>query len=210
MIDSFEITAVDQRFAPFYADSFGERFPSGHDAVFSMVNPRDLAQWRELMHAHGGTETMAMNETELTEARLVPAFECAWNHTTLMALRKDKSWTNLQTVYSWPLDLDLVDRQMARYGDEVLMHHEFGRDSHGFVVFALPLVSYFDRDRIYEIIAEHEADGCLVFDNHVFTIEEGGMKTIDESQINLKKEADPHGLMNPGKTQGWKPEYVRP
>ena len=209
-IDSFEITAVDQRFAPFYADSFGDRFPSGQDAVFSMVNPQDLQKWRELMQVHGGTETMAMTEAELTAARLVPAFECAWNHTTLMALRKDKSWTNLQTVYSWPLDLDLVDRQMARYGDEVLMHHEFGRDSQGYVVFALPLVSYFDRDRIYEIIAEHEADGCLVFDNHVFTIEEGGMKTIDASQINLKKEADPHGLMNPGKTQGWKPEYVKP
>ncbi len=209
-LDVFEITAVDQRFAPFYADAFGERFPLGHDAVFSMVNPRDLEGWRTLMREHGGTETMALTETEVDAQGLVPAFECAWNHTTLMALRQDKSWTNLQTVYSWPLDLDLVERQMQRYGDEVVMHHEFGRDSHGFVVFALPLVAYFDRERLYEIIREHEADGCLVFDNHVVTIEGGGMKTIDQAQIELKKVADPHGLMNPGKTEGWKPEYARP
>jgi FAD/FMN-containing dehydrogenase len=210
VLDAFEITAVDQRFSPFYADSFGDRFPPDRDAVFSMVHPRDLPGWRALMQAHGGVETMAMNEETLTGAGLVPAFECAWNHTTLMALRVDKTWTNLQTVYPWPLDLDLVERQMARYGDEVLMHHEFGRDSQGFVVFALPLVAFIDKDRVYDIIREHEADGCIVFDNHVYTIEGGGMKTIDEAQINLKKVADPHGLMNPGKTEGWKPEYVKP
>lgn len=209
-LDAFEITAVDRRFSPFYADAFGDRFPPDHDAVFSMVHPDHLEGWRALVAEHGGHETMAMTEAELDAAKLVPAFECAWNHTTLMALRKDQSWTNLQTVYSWPLDIDLVERQMERYGEEVYMHHEFGRDSEGFVVFALPLVAFFDKERIYEIIREHEADGCLVFDNHVYTIEEGGMKTIDEAQIGLKKVADPHGLMNPGKTLGWKPDYEQP
>jgi FAD/FMN-containing dehydrogenase len=209
VLDAYEVTAVDRRFSPFYAEAFGERFPPDCDAVFSMVHPDSLAGWQALMREHGGRETMALSESALTDAGLVPAFECAWNHTTLMALRQDRTWTNLQTVYSWPLDIDLLERQMDRYGDEVLMHHEFGRDSNGFVVFGLPLVAFIDKERIYEIIAEHEADGCLVFDNHVYTIEGGGMKTIDDAQINLKKTADPHGLMNPGKTEGWKPEYVQ-
>jgi len=209
-LDAFEITAVDQRFSQFYAEAFGDRFPAHRDAVFAMVNPRDLEGWRALMRRFGGEESMAFTEEQLLVQGLVPAFECAWNHTTLMALRKDPSWTNLQTVYAWPLDIDLVMRQMQRYGDEVYMHHEFGRDSHGFVVFALPLVAFFDRDRIYQIIAEHEAEGCLVFDNHVYTIESGGMKSIDSAQIDFKKIADPHGLMNPGKTEGWLAEYVQP
>jgi len=209
-LDAFEITAVDQRFSPFYAEAFGARFPAHRDAVFSMVHPRDLEGWRALMCAFGGEESMAMREDQLLAEGLVPAFECAWNHTTLMALRKDPSWTNLQTVYSWPLDLDLVMRQMQRYGDEIYMHHEFGRDSKGFVVFALPLVAYFDPARIDQIIAEHEAEGCLVFNNHVYTIESGGMKSIDTAQIDFKKIADPHGLMNPGKTEGWLKEYVQP
>ena len=202
-LDAFLITAVERRFAPFYAQAFGDRFPVTHDAVFSMIHPDYLSTWRALVASHGGHETMALTEEQLTAQGLIPAFECGWNHTTLMALRHDRSWTNLQTIDAWPLDIDKVQAQMQRWGDEVLMHHEFARDSQGPVVFGLPLVAYFDRDRLYEIIAEYEADGCVVLDNHVYTIEDGGMKTIDSAQIDFKKIADPHGLMNPGKTRGW-------
>jgi FAD/FMN-containing dehydrogenase len=209
-LDAFLVTAVERRFAPYYQEAFGGRFPSNRDAVFSMVNPSDLEGWRALVAEHGGTETMAMTESELVAAGLIPAFECGWNHTTLMALRMDPSWTNLQTIDSWPLDIGLIERQMARWGDEVLMHHEFGRDQNGPVVFGLPLVAYFDKDRLYEIIREYEADGCYVLDNHVYTIEGGGMKVIDQAQINFKKIADPHGLMNPGKTLGWTADMALP
>ena len=158
---------------------------------------------RAMVAAHGGVETMALTEDALTEQNLIPAFECGWNHTTLMALRQDRSWTNLQTIHSWPLNIGQIEQQMAHWGDEVLMHHEFARDHTGPVVFGLPLVAYFDRDRLYEIIHEFETNGCVVLDNHVYTIEDGGMKTIDSAQIDFKKIADPHGLMNPGKTRGW-------
>lgn len=66
-----------------------------------------------------------------------------------------------------------------------------------------PLVSYFDKARLYEIISEFEQDGCMVFDNYVYTIEDGGMKEIDTNLIEFKRIADPHALMNPGKTRGW-------
>ena len=109
---------------------------------------------------------------------------------------------------SWPLEVAKIEEHMQRWGDEVLMHHEFARDHNGPVVFGLPLIAYFDKDRLYEIIGEFEADGCMVLDNHVHTIEGGGMKTIDTAQIDFKKIADPHGLMNPGKTEGWLPEMA--
>jgi FAD/FMN-containing dehydrogenase len=213
-VDAFLITAVERRIAPYYTSSFGDRFPDNKDAVFSMVNPAHLTAWRALLTKHGGTESMALDELEVKAQGMHPAFECAYNHTTLMALRADKSWTNLQTVAPWVsgvgIDIALVEKQMQRWGDEVLQHHEFGRQYGGCVAFGLPLVSYLDKERLYEIMAEFEADGCLVFDNHVITIEDGGMKTIDTAQIDFKKIADPHGLMNPGKTRGWLPEYARP
>ena len=213
-IDAFLITAVERRIAPYYESEFGARFPADRDAVFSMVHPQSIDAWRAMVQKHGGTESMAFTETELKTQGLFPAFECAYNHTTLMALKADKSWTNLQTVAPWTpgtgIDIALVERQMLRWGDEVLMHHEFGRQFGGCVAFGLPLVSYFDKERLYEIMAEFEADGCLVFDNHVYTIEDGGMKEIDPAQIDFKKIADPHGLMNPGKTRGWLAEYARP
>ena len=213
-IDAFLITAVERRIAPYYESEFGERFPASKDAIFSMVNPVTLPAWRAMVEKHGGLETMALTEGQLKAQNLYPAFECAYNHTTLMALKMDKSWTNLQTVAPWTngvgIDIALVEKQMERWGDEVLMHHEFGRQYGGCVAFGLPLVSYFDKDRLYEIIHEFEADGCMVFDNHVYTIEDGGMKEIDNAQIDFKKIADPHGLMNPGKTRGWLAGYAKP
>ncbi len=213
-LDAFLITAVERRIAPYYESEFGARFPANKDAVFSMVHPQSMDAWRVLMDKHGGTESMASNEAQLKAEGLFPAFECAYNHTTLMALRVDKSWTNLQTVAPWTpgvgIDIALVEKQMERWGDEVLMHHEFGRQFGGCVAFGLPLVSYFDPDRLSEIMREFEADGCTVFDNHVYTIEDGGMKEIDHGQIDFKRIADPHGLMNPGKTRGWLPTYAKP
>ena len=210
LMDAFLITAVERRFAPFYEKEFGGRFPPNRDAVFSMIHPDYLVRWRTMAADYGGVETMALTEEALMKQGLVPAFECGWNHTTLMALRQDRSWTNLQTIHSWPLDTDQIEQQMQRWGEEVLMHHEFARDHNGPVVFGLPLVAYFDRDRLYEIIHEFEADGCVVLDNHVYTIEDGGMKTIDSTQIDFKKVADPHGLMNPGKTRGRSPDMAAP
>jgi FAD/FMN-containing dehydrogenase len=213
-LDAFLITAVERRIAPYYESTFGHRFPAHKDAVFSMVHPQSIGAWRTLLAKHGGTESMAYTEAQLKAQGLHPAFECAYNHTTLMALKIDKSWTNLQTVAPWTagqgIDITLVEQQMERWGDEVLMHHEFGRQFGGCVAFGLPLVAYLDKDRLYEIIAEFEADGCMVFDNHVYTIEDGGMKEIDHTQIDFKKIADPHGLMNPGKTRGWLASYAKP
>ncbi len=212
-LDAFLITAVERRIAPYYQTEFGDRFPANKDAVFAMVNPQSLPAWRALVGKHSGQETMALPERELKAQGLSPAFECAYNHTTLMALRVDKSWTNLQTVAPWipgvGIDVALVEKQMQRWGDEVLQHHEFGRQFGGCVAFGLPLVSYFDKERLYEIMGEFEADGCLVFDNHVVTIEDGGMKEIDTAQIDFKRIADPHGLMNPGKTRGWLAGYAK-
>jgi FAD/FMN-containing dehydrogenase len=213
-LDAFLITAVERRIAPYYESEFGNRFPSNKDAAFSMVHPKNLEAWRVLVKKHGGQESMAFTESELKREKLFPAFECAYNHTTLMALKMDKSWTNLQTVAPWTpgvgIDIALVEKQMQRWGDEVLMHHEFGRQFGGCVAFGLPLVAFIDKERLYEIIVEFEQDGCMVFDNHVYTIEDGGMKEIDHAQIDFKKIADPHGLMNPGKTRGWDPAFRKP
>jgi FAD/FMN-containing dehydrogenase len=97
---------------------------------------------------------------------------------------------------------------MTRYGDEMLMHHEMARMGGHVQIFALPLVRWTGRERLYKIIAQLERDGCTIYDPHAITIEDGGMKEIDPDQIAFKKMADPHGLMNPGKTRGWTPEMA--
>ena len=74
--------------------------------------------------------------------------------------------------------------------------------------FGLPLLRYTTEERLDEIVEFHNANGCPVFNPHRFTLEEGGMKQTDAIQLAFKREADPKGLLNPGKMIAWDdPDY---
>jgi hypothetical protein len=49
----------------------------------------------------------------------------------------------------------------------------------------------------------HEEMGCMIFNPHRYTLEEGGRQSTDARQLNFKREADPKGLLNPGKMIAW-------
>ena len=139
---------------------------------------------------------------------LPPAYELGWNHTTLRALRVDPAITYLQVLYPFPNQVDLVDRIHARFGDEVVAHLEFVRFDGKITCFGLPLIRFTSEERLEEIIAIHEEVGAPIFNPHRYTLEEGGMKQTDETQLAFKREADPQGLLNPGKMIAWEdPSY---
>lgn len=209
-LDAYLMTVVEGRFAPFYK-RLADYFPAGNDAVFSMIAPDAMDDFRARVTALGGTVSLSGTLHELEQRHLPPAWECGWNHTTLQALKHEPGvWTYLQVAYPQPFDAAVVLRQIARYGDEMMFHHELARMNGEVQIFALPLVRWTTKDRMYEIIAEIETlDGCEVYDPHAYTIEDGGMKAIDTTQIDFKREADPHGLMNPGKTRGWTPDMAK-
>ncbi|MCB1449371.1 MAG: FAD-binding oxidoreductase [Nitratireductor sp.] len=209
-LDSYLMTVVERRFSRFYK-RLADYFPADRDAVFSMVAPDSIADFVALVAAHGGRISLQKSLNDLEDANLPPGWECGWNHTTLQALKLEPArWTYLQVAYPRPFDPALVLRQMQRYGEEMLMHHEMARMDGEVQIFALPLLLWTNRARTYDIIAEMETlDGCTIFDPHVITIEDGGMKEIDQAQIDFKKRADPYGLMNPGKTRAWTADMAR-
>ncbi|TNF59563.1 MAG: FAD-binding oxidoreductase [Rhodobacteraceae bacterium] len=130
-------------------------------------------------------------------------FEYGWNHTTLRALKVDPSITYLQVRYGFPHHRALVERIRAEFSPEVLQHLEAIRDN-GKVHFAgLSLVKFTTEERLDEIIRIHEEAGALIFNPHRYTLEEGGRQTVDDRQLRFKKEADPKGLLNPGKMIAW-------
>ncbi len=203
-LQSFLLSTVDARFAPYYP-MLGAHFPADRHALFAMISPTAMPVFEALVVRCGGALSLAMTETELEAAGLPPAYECAYNHTTLQALKVDKSWTYLQVSFAQPFDPAIVERQLASFGDDVYQHHEFARMHGRYATFAILLVRWKGMAHQYELIRRIEADGCTVFNPHVVTIEDGGMKTIDTAQIDFKRQADPMGLMNPGKTRGWSP-----
>lgn len=200
----FLLSAVDRRFAPYYA-TLKERFPGDRHAIFTMVAPGSIAAFEQLVRAHGGTVSMAMDEAAAEAAGLPPAYECAYNHTTLQVLKVDRRWTYLQIAYAQPFDPDIVMRQLERFGEDVWQHQEFAKMHGQYAAFAIVLARWKGIEHQYELIRSIEGDGCTIFNPHTVTIEDGGMKSIDAQQIEFKKRADPLGLMNPGKTRGWSP-----
>ena len=185
--------------------------PEGMHVVLGMLAPEYIEVVAPMVARMGGRE---LHRCE-TEKAAVPLYEHSWNHTTLQVLKTDRSYTYLQTLFPPPNHFVLIEKMVAQFGDEVPMHLEFVRYGGDVVCFGLQLVKYTTEARLAEIIAIHDAAGAPIFNPHVFTLEEGGMKRVDAGQAAFKREADPKGLMNPGKMLGfedpdWTPAKPRP
>ncbi len=141
--------------------------------------------------------------TDAEKKGLPPAFELAWNHTTLRGLRVDPEITYLQVLYPFPDQVKLVEAVSKRFPGEVMGHLEYVRFDGHVTCFGLPVVKFTTEDRLNEIIRIHEEEGCPIFNPHRYTLEEGGMKQTDAVQLDFKREADPKGLLNPGKMVAW-------
>ena len=88
-----------------------------------MVAPSDLGTFERVVAEHGGTLSMAMTQDELTRAGLPPAYECAYNHTTLQVLKVDRGWTYLQVAYPQPFDPAVVEAYMGSADAELKGAH---------------------------------------------------------------------------------------
>jgi FAD/FMN-containing dehydrogenase len=141
--------------------------------------------------------------SEAEKKGLPPLFELTWNHTTLRGLRVDPTITYLQVLYPFPDHIARIRRMTGLFGDEVPGHLEFIRFDGNVCCTGLPIVRYTTDERLDEIMAIHEDNGCPIFNPHRYTLEEGGMKRTDEVQLAFKREADPKGLLNPGKMVAW-------
>jgi FAD/FMN-containing dehydrogenase len=176
-------------------------------AVLVMVAEFARQALQELIAAHGARLVDEAATADILPPRL-PLFEYAWNHTTLHALKHDRTVTYLQTLFPPPHHLERVLHMHRHFGDEVPLHVEFARYHGAIACFGLQLVRYTTDERLAGIIAYHESQGCPIFNPHAYTLEEGGMKRVDHAQLAFKREADPEGLLNPGKMLGWEnPAY---
>ncbi|WP_158813647.1 FAD-binding oxidoreductase [Methylocapsa sp. S129] len=177
----------------------------GQSLVLIMAAEHSLDALRAFTRRYKGADVVFDASLASPEARkgLPPNYELAWNHTTLRGLRVDPAITYLQALYPFPTQLATVKAIHDHFGDEVMGHLEFVRFNGKITCFGLPLVRFTTPERLNEIIRIHEAMGAPIFNPHRYTLEEGGMKQTDSVQLAFKKEADPLGLLNPGKMIAW-------
>lgn len=201
-----EIAPIAAPIAQDYFTRYQPFLKADQAIVLIMVAPNS-AEALSLYMEHFGAEVLYRSDEadEELKRRLPPIYEYAWNHTTLRGLKIDPTITYLQTQYP---SLDHLTKIMDMLGDELPMHVEMTRFDGGVVFAGLPIVRYTTEERLEEIIRLHEENDCPVFNPHRYTLEEGGMKKTDQAQLDFKREADPRGLLNPGKMIAWDdPDY---
>ncbi len=179
--------------------------PAGVSVVLVMVAAHALDAFRTFVRRFRGAEVLFDASLMTAEERqgLPPNLELSWNHTTLRALRVDPAITYLQVLFPFPTQLDTIAKVHARFGDEVMAHLEYVRFNGVVTCFGLSLVRFTTEERLDEIVSIHEDMGAPIFNPHRYTLEEGGMKQTDAAQLAFKREADPRGLLNPGKMVAW-------
>lgn len=177
---------------------------AGQSVCVCMVAPFAMDAFATFV-ARGSGDILYRSDTATPEEKkgLPPAYELAWNHTTLRGLRIDPDITYLQVLYPFPHQIERVEAVSKLFPGEVIGHLEYVRFDGHVTCFGLPIIKYTTEERLNEIIRIHEEEGCPIFNPHRYTLEEGGMKQTDAVQLEFKREADPKGLLNPGKMVAW-------
>ena len=184
----------------------GLELPPGAHIVLAIVARHGLVPWDDLLRRHGGREALRAPSDDADAGR-TPVYEYTWNHTTLHALRHDKTVTYLQCLFPADRQLELVAEMCAAFPDELMQHLEFIRVGGRVTCSALPVIRYTTEARLAEIVAHHEARGVSIANPHFYTLEDGaGHKRVGDGQPALKADMDPHALLNPGKMRSYRAE----
>ncbi|MGR3436118.1 MAG: FAD-binding oxidoreductase [Shimia sp.] len=192
--------------APIAKDYFQRVAPhveAGDALVALMVAPHAMPGWETFTKGYPGARTIYVQGRSHWDRDPGPVFEYGWNHTTLRALKVDPSITYLQIGYGTDDPVGLVKQVRAALSPEVLQHVEVMRMGGRPMMAGLSLVKFTTEARLEEIVQAHEDMGAMNFNPHRYTLEEGGRQEVDRRQLEFKREADPKGLLNPGKMIAW-------
>jgi hypothetical protein len=130
--------------------------------------------------------------------------EYTWNHTTLHAMKADRSLTYTQCAFQGGRHTQQAAQLRERLGDEVHTHLEWIRNLEGVLTCSgLQLIRYTSDERLAELQQVYRDHGVNIANPHVFIVEDGKQGRINPDVVAMKQRLDPLGLLNPGKLRGW-------
>lgn len=180
-----------------------DHIPAGQHAVLLLVAPASEPGLEAMAVQFGGRISYRKSAEEVARSNRT-LLEYTWNHTTLVALKSDKTLTYIQSGFEPARHVAQVKALERELGGEVLMHLEFLRTKDGaFNCSGLQLVRYRDEARLNEIMQIHRDHGVAINNPHVYIIEDGKQGALDPLVLEMKSRFDPQGLLNPGKLRSW-------
>jgi FAD/FMN-containing dehydrogenase len=168
-----------------------------------MIAPQSMDGFLTFLARYPAAELIYRSDQTKWDREPGPVFEYSWNHTTLRALKIDPSITYLQVGYAPGVYAEKIAAIRAAFPGELIQHLEAMRMGGQLGFAGLTLVKFTTEARLDEIVAQHEAMGCHVYNPHRYTLEEGGRQSTDATQLAFKRQADPKGILNPGKMISW-------
>lgn len=186
-----------------YFQRFKGRVTPGDSVVLLMVAPHAMDGFLTFTGRFPTAQVIYRSDDHDWPRDPGVAYEYGWNHTTLRALKVDPAITYLQVRYAGEDFLDRIEAIRAHFGPELMQHLEVMREGGRVIYAGLTLVRFTTEARLEEIVRIHEDMGAMIFNPHRYTLEEGGRQSADARQLAFKREADPQGLLNPGKMISW-------
>lgn len=190
--------------APDYLTALADHLPRGCHAVLVLVAPSSEEGMRELAAGLGGTVTYHRTAEQVRQSPRT-LLEFSWNHTTLHALKVDKTLTYIQSGFDPARCLEQVRALEQALAGEVMMHLEFLRTKEGaFNCSGLQLIKYSSDERLEAIMQIYRDHGVQINNPHVYIVEDGKQRAgLDPEVLAAKTRFDPQGLLNPGKLRSW-------
>jgi FAD/FMN-containing dehydrogenase len=197
------VTVFEDPIAQSYFPRVAPHVGPGQSLLGLMIAPQAMDGFLTFLARRPGARLIYRSDAPDWPRDPGPVFEYGWNHTTLRALKVDPAITYLQVRYAGPEYLARIEAVRAAFPGEVMQHLEVMKENGRTIFAGLSLVRFTGEQRLDEIVRRHEALGCMVFNPHRYTLEEGGRQSVDDRQLAFKREADPKGLLNPGKMIAW-------
>ncbi|MEQ1683856.1 MAG: FAD-binding oxidoreductase [Burkholderiaceae bacterium] len=186
---------------PDHMATLAEYLPKGCHAVLIVVAASSQAGMEDMLAGFGGSISYRKTAAESGSRTLL---EYTWNHTTLVAMKVDKSLTYIQSGFDPSRHVEQVKALEKLLAGEVLMHLEFLRTKDGaFNCSGLQLIRYTTEARLNEIMQIHRDHGVMINNPHVYILEDGKQGQLNPAVIETRRRFDPQGLLNPGKMRSW-------
>lgn len=212
--------AIPKRLASLLEPIFGASFkplakwlPAGHSIVWLEVDEGSTKAVVEDARQHGLVVQQVLPHTDPKRQPMI--MEYAWNHSTLWMLKSHPGHTYLQLGMGRNF-LEQAALLKARFHGRIHLHFEFVRGRHADGSFGqvipvlIPVFRYVSDADLRDIIAYATEIGIASNNPHTCYLEEAARDETFATKVDLKREADPKGLLNPGKMKEFPTPVVQP
>ncbi len=178
--------------------------PEGKAQLFLMtdLSPSELTQKLKALQItdYPGFVQSYYSEPTSGPSRGFQIYDFTWNHTTMWAMKTDKSLTYLQDAFDKDTYLEQIRNRKARYGDSVYTHVEFLKSDGEARPGGLSIVRFENKDKLYELIDYCEDNGIRVANPHTHFLD-ADIRWYGDYIRSARAKWDPKGILNPGHLQ---------